>query len=543
MLYLRQSTAATVKVGPFVDDADGKTPETGLTIAQASVLLSKADGALTQKHEATSATHDAGGFYGVPLDTTDTNTIGRLQVSVQVAGALPAWADFEVLDEAVYDALFGTTALSTLAAGAKMDIVDAPSATGVGVIVDAVWDETSTGHTDAGKAGAQQWTVTNAIAAVFSGITSLAAWLRGLARKDAMDATAKSELNTGGGTYNETTDSAEALRDRGDAAWVTATGFETAGAAAAALNTAIPGSPAANSINQRITALDDLLQASGSGDAAAIKTAAEKVAALVETAGGHDRFLAAALEAAPSGGSTPADISAVVTPAVAAAITSDHGSGSYVNTGGGSGAWPVTLTVQDGSAVKVQNAKVHVASPEVGTQTTNALGVTTWALDAGTYTVYVGSSAQYTPAASYTVVVSAEGAVTGGTLAVTAATLPSPAAGSYLLYGYEYSENQTAFGAAAMTVKVVSLALAGRVDAGNNLVNSVLGTDVATDANGLWSMSIPQNAFTQQAMLTLERTWTAHDGSTTTERMRAKLVAPTTGSSVAWADLSPTIAT
>ena len=39
-----------------------------------------------------------------------------------------------------------------------------------------------------------------------------------------------------------------------------------------ALNTAIPGSPTADSINQRIVAIDDLTQASGSGDLAAIKT-------------------------------------------------------------------------------------------------------------------------------------------------------------------------------------------------------------------------------------------------------------------------------
>lgn len=38
-----------------------------------------------------------------------------------------------------------------------------------------------------------------------------------------------------------------------------------------ALNTAIPGSPTADSINQRVKALDELLEASGSGDAAAIK--------------------------------------------------------------------------------------------------------------------------------------------------------------------------------------------------------------------------------------------------------------------------------
>jgi hypothetical protein len=57
-------------------------------------------------------------------------------------------------------------------------------------------------------------TVVDAIAAVLAGITVLAKWLRALVRKDTADATAKSEINTGGGTYNEATDSQEAIRDK-----------------------------------------------------------------------------------------------------------------------------------------------------------------------------------------------------------------------------------------------------------------------------------------------------------------------------------------
>lgn len=52
-----------------------------------------------------------------------------------------------------------------------------------------------------------------AISTILTGITSLAAWLRGMARKDAMNSTAKTELNTGGGAYDETTDSQEAIKD------------------------------------------------------------------------------------------------------------------------------------------------------------------------------------------------------------------------------------------------------------------------------------------------------------------------------------------
>ena len=40
------------------------------------------------------------------------------------------------------------------------------------------------------------------LAAQFTGITSLANWLRALARKNTADATALSEINTGGGAYD-----------------------------------------------------------------------------------------------------------------------------------------------------------------------------------------------------------------------------------------------------------------------------------------------------------------------------------------------------
>jgi hypothetical protein len=64
-----------------------------------------------------------------------------------------------------------------------------------------------------------------AIATILTGITSLAQWLRGLYRKDAMNATAKTEINSGGGTFSELTDSLEAQTDSeaADAAVISAT--------------------------------------------------------------------------------------------------------------------------------------------------------------------------------------------------------------------------------------------------------------------------------------------------------------------------------
>ena len=108
MLYLKQSTAATIKLGPFVDDSDGKTAETGLTISQADIRLSKNGGDIAQTHNSAGATHDKLGYYNVPLDTTDTNTLGTLKVIVSESGALPVFADFMVITAEAYDTLCGT---------------------------------------------------------------------------------------------------------------------------------------------------------------------------------------------------------------------------------------------------------------------------------------------------------------------------------------------------------------------------------------------------------------------------------------------------
>ncbi|MDX9787948.1 MAG: hypothetical protein RBT11_14275 [Desulfobacterales bacterium] len=105
--WLKQSTAATIKLGPFLDDTDGKTAETELTISQADIRLSKNGGDMAQSNDATGATHDELGYYNVPLDATDTGTLGRLKVMVHESGALPVWDEFMVVPANVYDALIG----------------------------------------------------------------------------------------------------------------------------------------------------------------------------------------------------------------------------------------------------------------------------------------------------------------------------------------------------------------------------------------------------------------------------------------------------
>lgn len=111
MQYLKQSTAVDVMLGVFVDDTDGKTTEEALTLAQADLQLSKNCGAAAQKNEATSATHIYGGNYKVPLDTTDTGTLGRLDLMCKESGALPIKASFMVVTANFYDSVCGSDVL------------------------------------------------------------------------------------------------------------------------------------------------------------------------------------------------------------------------------------------------------------------------------------------------------------------------------------------------------------------------------------------------------------------------------------------------
>jgi hypothetical protein len=114
--FLKQSTAATVILGPFVDATDGVTAETGLTISQADVRLSKNGAAFAQVGESSAASHMENGYYSKALNTTDTGTLGRLRIAVAESGALPVWEDFMIMPANVWDSLFGADFLQVDAA-------------------------------------------------------------------------------------------------------------------------------------------------------------------------------------------------------------------------------------------------------------------------------------------------------------------------------------------------------------------------------------------------------------------------------------------
>ena len=100
-------------MGPFVDATDGVTPETGVTLGgadQAEVL--KANGAATSAMAGTfAAVSGADGWYDYTVGTGDVDTVGEVVFVVQDSSVcLPVMVRAQVVEEAIYDALFAGSA-------------------------------------------------------------------------------------------------------------------------------------------------------------------------------------------------------------------------------------------------------------------------------------------------------------------------------------------------------------------------------------------------------------------------------------------------
>lgn len=104
--FLKQSTAATPNWGPFKED-DGVTNWTA-AIVQADCLLSKNDGGFNQKNDTNSTSHKALGVHGLPLNTTDTNTLGRLEALGEPTGSLAVSDWWEVITGDEWNHRMGT---------------------------------------------------------------------------------------------------------------------------------------------------------------------------------------------------------------------------------------------------------------------------------------------------------------------------------------------------------------------------------------------------------------------------------------------------
>ncbi len=111
MKILKQSTAATPGIGPFVDTSGAAVTTTNLLI-QTDVVISKGGSATyAAKNDASSSTHRANGTHTIPLDTTDTNTLGTLTITVNKSGTLPVRDVWTVVPANVYDSLVSTDKL------------------------------------------------------------------------------------------------------------------------------------------------------------------------------------------------------------------------------------------------------------------------------------------------------------------------------------------------------------------------------------------------------------------------------------------------
>lgn len=340
--YLRQSTASQTRtIGPFVDDADFKTLENGLTIANTDVVIKKAGAASGTKNSGGATADGSGGLCHLTWDATDTATVGELYYSVKVAGALVVFGAYTVLEEAVYDALFASSApgyvanapvnvaqisgSSTAADNAEIvfatdfatnystttdkwqveaNVLQIEGSDATNQIRDAVVDDAT--RIDASALN----TASAAIGSNGSGLTEAGGTgdhLTAIPWNASWDAEVQSEVqdalevnnldhlvkaavdtdfattvhldsvvgqladNGTTATFSRTTDSLEAIRDRGDGAWVTATGFSTL--SQADVRSAV-GLASAN-LDTQLTAIDDYLDT----EVAAIKAKTDNLPA------------------------------------------------------------------------------------------------------------------------------------------------------------------------------------------------------------------------------------------------------------------------
>jgi len=393
-------------------------------------------------------------------------------------------------------------------AGNQMDLIDAPNGTAVtaiqlGLALEATltaikgggWsDETlaaikavlDTAAADVenidgsamigtnGAALASSWSATlatnlGALVTKFSGITLVKNWFAMLAGKAADAPTlAEVQATTAGASFDNTTDSMEALVD-GGAAGLTAQQVRNA------MGLASTGGTAADSIDDK---LDDI----------------------------------------------PADVDTE--------LSSTHGDGSWESAGAGTGAFPITLTVNDDSGDPVSGAKIRLqVTGGWAHVVTDASGEADFAVDAGSWAAYVGTTASYTPAASYTIVVNALGAITsptGGILEVTAVSLPVPSdPDNYVIYSQERQADQddAVFGVGEMTITIIRMELNARTDEAAAAIRTITGKEYTTDASGNWSFEIAKEAVAAGGELWLKREWTAEDDSDDSEQWRVTLSA------------------
>jgi hypothetical protein len=267
-MFLRQSTASQeVSLGYFLDSTDGNSAENGLTIANTDIKIRKGGGTTLTNKNSGGATNISDGIYSAVLDATDTNTLGDLVIYCHPTGALATKIEYTVLPAASYDALItnGLNDLSAAQVNAEVDTAlsdyDGPTnaemeartvtsstyATAANLavvddVVDAILVDTDDLQSNQGNfATATGFATVSQIADVptvaeFNARTIVSANYATASNLAAVDTVVDAILvDTGttlpatltdmsGSGFSTSTDSLEALRNRGDSDWVTGGG-------------------------------------------------------------------------------------------------------------------------------------------------------------------------------------------------------------------------------------------------------------------------------------------------------------------------------
>lgn len=133
-LDLKQSTARTIPVGPFMDPTDG-SPETSLTVTSVDGTLFKATGtasdlgAITASAGSNDMVHQDDGMYSLEITAANTDTAGDLTLCLFIADALVFKETYNVLPANIYDSKYSTDKLEVDAV-----LVDGQTATATGEV-------------------------------------------------------------------------------------------------------------------------------------------------------------------------------------------------------------------------------------------------------------------------------------------------------------------------------------------------------------------------------------------------------------------------
>jgi hypothetical protein len=256
-MFLKQSTASQeISLGYFLDTTDGNTEETGLTIANTDIKIRKGGGTTLINKNSGGGTHISNGIYSAVLDATDTNTLGDLVIYCHPTGALATKQEYTVLPAASYDALItnGLNDISTAQVNTEVDTAlsdyDGPTNAEMNArtILSADY-ATSTqinnvptvSEFDARTIASANYATSTQIGNVptvseFDARTLLSAGYATATSLATVDSIVDAILvDTGttlpatltdmsGATFSTSTDSLEAIRNRGDTSWITGGG-------------------------------------------------------------------------------------------------------------------------------------------------------------------------------------------------------------------------------------------------------------------------------------------------------------------------------